>query len=891
MPSKASEIRQQQKKANQQSKHGGVVEKKSVSATPTSQGVAAAAEMNEPTEKEPILTAGDDYFKVENLSLKVDGHDIIVDSSIELHKGSRYALVGPNGSGKSTLLAAVGSSIPVPEFMTVYRLADGFEKSDLTVLDAVMGDDHLEEKNRLDQLIANSDLEQDKEEFLKELDDIGPKARHRACEILVGFGFTSYMLHSKTREFSDGWRMRMALARALYVKADILLLDNPTNHLDFDACAFLEESLSDLTSIILLVISNCQSFLTKVCNRVLEIDMHKTLVEHYTRYNEYLESREKEREGQDEVVGTKTTCDPGFKFTAIARVVPKGQPAVVQCLNASFSYKDNVVFKCLNLGIDFDSKIALVGPNGSGKSTLLKLLAGQLSPSQGKVSAQGTKVLYFDQGSIATLDEEKSGIQFLRAFSGNNSIAILTAAACNFGLSEEVLKRQIKILSQGQRTRLILSGMTVQKPHVLLLDEPTDHLDFHAVGLLAEGLSKWNGAVVIAGHDSRLISLVAQQIWLCEKKLVTKQPVVDMVTKQQVFDIAAHRLEMIKKAADARYLVRLPATTELFGLFSVGNYHDVAIPCVSYMKYVDCQNKCYREPAIPVDRFRKRRHMTAYAPSSSLEGGFLQLPGEIVHRRYKIATDVSRKISSSLLLTLWTLDKVCGLCVSDIKKENILVTPSGEIKFKGTEFVKRTDDLVSRNISSAQTILEDLFSSGGEKPPPEIDHLLDMMKNRPEKRELFHTHTSLIPLCSQSDCYMKLHGCLNNTIEPMLRDKIYEDLPHTDTFEADVQTNLLLKAHFDKGDYKTLLPTVQQGQTLTDGQLKWYKREQGKKLCLYLRNRASHKMDLFRSVCRYLADMADLASHVRFPLVNCYLQEKLFDAGAARDLMLHKLIQ
>lgn len=316
----------------------------------------------------------------------------------------------------------------------------------------------------------------------------------------------------------------------------------------------------------------------------------------------------------------------------------------------------------------------------------------------------------------------------------------------------------------------------------------------------------------------------------------------------------------------------------------------MAIPSIWYNKYLDSEDNCFREPTIALERFITRRFMTASAPCNSLEEGFLLIPGETVPgKRYRISTEVSKTVSSSLLESLWTMDTVCSLCLSDFTKENIFVTPSGQVKFRGVELLDRSEYLVNRNISSARIILNDLFSSGEETPPEEIKHLLELMTH-PEKRELLHEHTSLIPLSNQSDCYVRLHGCLHQTIDPTLRDQILEDLPHADIFEKEVQTNLLLKAYFDHNGgqrYTTALPGP---LPLTDDQMKYYKRKKGWNFSWYLRNRASHKMDHFGDLCRYLADMADLASHVRFPLVNCYLQEKLFDAGATRDLNLHNLI-
>jgi hypothetical protein len=289
--------------------------------------------------------------------------------------------------------------------------------------------------------------------------------------------------------------------------------------------------------------------------------------------------------------------------------------------------------------------------------------------------------------------------------------------------------------------------------------------------------------------------------------------------------------------------------------------------------------------------------MTASVPCSSLEEGFLQIPGETgPAKQYRVATDVSKRICSSLLRGLLWLDIVCKICLSDLTRANIVVTQSGHVKFRGVRLLRRSDELVKRNLASASTILRDLFSykadneAENQGPPLEIEYLLQLMKDNPEKREIFHCNASLVPLSNQGELFVRFYDCLFDTIEPSVRESILENLPHASEFEKDAQSNAILNAYFlhnGPNYYKTQLPVLQQGQTLS----KKIKVERAQKFCLLLRNRKSHKMEHFRKLFRYLGDMADLVAHVRFPQVNGYLHDKLSDAGAASDLMIDDLVQ
>ncbi|XVE79808.1 hypothetical protein DITRI_Ditri14bG0085800 [Diplodiscus trichospermus] len=240
-------------------------------------------------------------IRIESLSVTFHGHDLIVDSVLELNYGRRYGLLGLNGCGKSTLLTAIGlHELPIPEHMDIYHLTREIEASDMSALEAVISCD--EERLKLEKeaeiLAAQDDGGGEQlERIYERLDAIGAStAEKRAAEILFGLGFNKKMQAKKTRDFSGGWRMRIALARAIFMNPTILLLDEPTNHLDLEACVWLEENLKKFDRI-LVVVSHSQDFLNGVCTNI--IHMQNKMLKLYTgNYDQYVQTRAELEENQ-----------------------------------------------------------------------------------------------------------------------------------------------------------------------------------------------------------------------------------------------------------------------------------------------------------------------------------------------------------------------------------------------------------------------------------------------------------------------------------------------------------------------------------------------------------------------------------------------------------------
>ncbi|CAL9057976.1 unnamed protein product [Musa banksii] len=505
---------------------------------------------------------------IESLSLTFHGHDLIVDSELELNYGRRYGLLGLNGCGKSTLLSAIGCrELPIPDHMDIYHLTREIEASDMSSLEAVISCD--EERLKLEkevEMLAGEDggggeaLDRIYER-LEALD--ASTAEKRAAEILYGLGFNKQMQAKKTRDFSGGWRMRIALARALFMNPTILLLDEPTNHLDLEACVWLEETLKKFDRI-LVVVSHSQDFLNGVCTNIIHMQNKK--LKFYTgNYDQYVQTRSELEENQmkqykweqeqiasmkeyiarfghgsaklarqaqskektlakmerggltEKVVKDKVLV---FRFTDVGKL----PPPVLQFVGVTFGYTpDTLIYKNLDFGVDLDSRIALVGPNGAGKSTLLKLMTGDLAPLDGMVRRHNhLRIAQFHQHLAEKLDLEMPALQYMMKEYPGNEEEKMRAAIGKFGLSGKAQVMPMNNLSDGQRSRVIFAWLAWRQPHLLLLDEPTNHLDIETIDSLAEALNEWDGGLVLVSHDFRLINQVAQEIWVCENQAATR---------------------------------------------------------------------------------------------------------------------------------------------------------------------------------------------------------------------------------------------------------------------------------------------------------------------------------------------------------------------------------
>ncbi|KAA0191079.1 hypothetical protein HAZT_HAZT009421 [Hyalella azteca] len=509
--------------------------------------------------------------KIDGFSITYHGCEMLKDTKLELSCGNRYGLIGPNGCGKSTMFATIAArEIPLQDHIDVFYLTREMPASDKTALQCVMEVDaeRVKLEALAEELAANTDQESqdqlmDVYERLDELD--ASTAEAKAAHILRGLGFTYQMQQKQTKDFSGGWRMRIALARALFLKPHLLLLDEPTNHLDLDACVWLEEELKSY-HMILVIISHSQDFMNGVCNRI--IHMTKQKLEYYTgNYDAFVKTRSELLENQmkqynweqDQIAhmknyiarfghgSAKLARQAQSKEKTLAKMVAGGltekvvgdktlsfyffscgkiPPPVIMVQNVSFRYSENTpwIYRNLEFGIDLDTRLALVGPNGAGKSTLLKLLYGDLTPTTGMIRKNShLKIARYHQHLHELLDLDLSPVEYMmKQFPELKERDEVRKIVGRYGLTGKMQVSPIRQLSDGQRCRVVFAWLAQQVPHLLLLDEPTNHLDIETIDSLADAISDFEGGMVLVSHDFRLIDRVAEEIWICEDEKVTK---------------------------------------------------------------------------------------------------------------------------------------------------------------------------------------------------------------------------------------------------------------------------------------------------------------------------------------------------------------------------------
>lgn len=359
--------------------------------------------------------------------------------------------------------------------------------------------------------------------------------------------------------------MRVALAKALFLQPSILLLDQPTNHLDLEACVWLEDYLATYPKI-LIVISHSQDFMNGVCTDM--IVMQESKLKYWSgNYDAYLKTRTEQetnqvkmyKKQQAEIADIKqfiASCgtyanlvrqaksrqkildkmeadglieipyeEPmfRFKFTDAGDLAPP----LISFSDVAFSYsgkKKDYLFKDINFGIHPSSRIVLVGPNGAGKSTLLKLIVGENPPTEGTIQTRsGLSIGRFHQHSAEVLDLELSPVAYIsgkyQARYPTNRLEEWRAVVGTYGIPKEYHLEPIKFLSDGLKTRLVFCEISLQRPHLLLFDEPTNAADMEMIDSMAEAIKDFNGGVVVISHDFRLLSQVAEEIWVIDRGL------------------------------------------------------------------------------------------------------------------------------------------------------------------------------------------------------------------------------------------------------------------------------------------------------------------------------------------------------------------------------------
>lgn len=498
---------------------------------------------------------------ISDLDYRIGARVLFEGASAQIASGWKVGLIGRNGTGKSTLLRLIREEITEPMSDSAIRLNEGARlgwvaqevaPTDETILEVVLATDT--ERHAL-MVEAETAEDPDRIAYIHErLFDIDAwTAEARASEVLMGLGFTDADLARPTREFSGGWRMRAAIAGVLFSQPDLLLLDEPTNYLDLEGAAWLEGYLRKYPHTV-IVVSHDREMLNRCVTHTLALE-HKQLSITPGGYDAWLKLRaaklaqlesqrakqeadrahlqafvdrfrakaSKARQAQSRVKMLERmqeiTIPIAERTTPFSFPTSKDKlaPPLLELQNARLGYgEDAVILSEVDLRLDPEDRIAIVGANGQGKTTLVKSIAERLALLSGeRVAARSVRIGYFSQDQMDELTVGETVLDHIRAaLPKDTPVARQRAAAAEMGFPHEKVDTNIEQLSGGEKVRLLLGLMAMERPHILILDEPTSHLDIDSREALIYALNDFGGAVLLITHDVYLAEGTADQLWL-----------------------------------------------------------------------------------------------------------------------------------------------------------------------------------------------------------------------------------------------------------------------------------------------------------------------------------------------------------------------------------------
>jgi ATPase subunit of ABC transporter with duplicated ATPase domains len=508
-------------------------------------------------------------IRLDSISKQHGKQILFLEASMSVFRGEKVGLVGPNGSGKSTIFRLVvgeeqpdGGQVAVEKGVSIgYFSQDVGEMSGRTVLEETMAgagevSEVAHELHELEHAMADparaAELEKLVDRFghvQARFDELGGYAlESRAREILAGLGFRPEVVDDDVGKLSGGWKMRVALARILLMQPDALLLDEPTNHLDIESIIWLERFLRDYDGALVMT-SHDREFLNRLVTKIVEIDggdltTYSGNYDFYERQREIaaaqqeaqyarqlamlakeeafiarfkarashaaqVQSRVKKLEKIERVEPPRRRKVVEFEF----RPPPRSGEDVAKLEGVHKAYGARTIFDGFDLLVRRRERWCVMGVNGAGKSTLLKLIAGAASADEGRVAlGASVKLGYFAQHAMEVLDGDRTVLETLQGHFPLATIGSMRTLAGAFGFSGDDVEKRCRILSGGEKARLVLATMLYDPPNFLVLDEPTNHLDMDTKAMLVKALAGFEGTMLFVSHDRSFLAALSNRV-------------------------------------------------------------------------------------------------------------------------------------------------------------------------------------------------------------------------------------------------------------------------------------------------------------------------------------------------------------------------------------------
>ena len=509
---------------------------------------------------------------VNNISVSFGGTTLFSDVSFSINENDKIALMGKNGAGKSTLLKIIAGegkatsghiSGPkeaviayLPQHLLTHDDVTVFEETSKAFSEVYVMRDELENLN--EQLNIRTDYDTD--DYMKLIERVSELSEKfysieevnydaEVEKVLKGLGFLRSDFTRKTSEFSGGWRMRIELAKILLKKPDLILLDEPTNHMDIESIQWLEDFLINSAKAV-IVISHDRAFVDNITNRTIEVTMGR-IYDYKAKYTHYLQLRKERREhqlkayeeqqrfiadNQEFIDRFKGTYSKTLQVQSRVKMLEKlevieidevdnsalrlrfppsprsgSYPVMIEELTKA--YGDHIVFQKANMVIERGQKVAFVGKNGEGKSTMIKAIMGEIDFDGELKVGHNVKIGYFAQNQAALLDGELTVFDTIDQIAVGDVRVKIKDLLGAFMFSGDDTTKKVKVLSGGEKTRLAMIKLLLEPVNVLILDEPTNHLDMKTKDIIKDALRDFDGTLILVSHDRDFLDGLAEKVF------------------------------------------------------------------------------------------------------------------------------------------------------------------------------------------------------------------------------------------------------------------------------------------------------------------------------------------------------------------------------------------